>query len=105
MKITFKLESIDDQIFELSVLNIDVGGSPKGASQKADGPSVSTVQAPSRFVTVKMASAVTGLSEIAIRNKIVRGVWIEGREYVRKDGRIFIDLRGYERWVMGGSGK
>ncbi len=105
MKITFKLESTDDQVFELSVLNIDVGGSPKGASQKADGPSVSTVQAPSRFVTVKMASAVTGLSEIAIRNRISRGDWLEGREYVRREGRIFIDLQGYERWVLRGSSK
>jgi hypothetical protein len=58
--------------------------------------------APSRFVTVNLASAITGLSEIAIRNKIARSVWIEGRQFVRRDGRILIDLKGYEKWAAQG---
>jgi hypothetical protein len=56
--------------------------------------------APARFVTIDLASKLTGLSEKAIRRKIEDGWWLEGQEYRRQaDGRIYIDLRGYERWV------
>lgn len=57
--------------------------------------------APARFVTIELGAAVTGLTEKAIRRKIEEGVWVEGREYRRQvdDGRIYIDLRGYEKWV------
>jgi len=57
--------------------------------------------APARHVTIALAAVVTGLTEKAIRQKIAEGVWIEGREYTRHvvDGRIYIDLRGYEKWV------
>jgi len=56
--------------------------------------------APSRFVTIPLAAAMTGLSAAAIRTKIARGVWVEGREYVRApDGHVMVDMRGYERWV------
>lgn len=55
--------------------------------------------APSRFVTIEMAEAVTGLTASAIRTKIGKGVWIEGRQYRRRDGRVFVDLKGYEEWV------
>lgn len=53
-----------------------------------------------RYVTIHLASAMTGLTASAIRTKISRGVWCEGREYVRAaDGHVMIDMRGYERWV------
>lgn len=61
-----------------------------------------TIQvAPARFVTIELGATVTGLTEKAIRRKIEDGVWIEGREYRRQvdDGRIYIDLKGYEAWV------
>lgn len=65
----------------------------------------STIQlAPARFVTIPLASIVTGFTEKAIERKIESGVWIEGREYVRRDGRVLIDLRGYERWAESGHG-
>ena len=50
--------------------------------------------APSRYITIALAAAITGFSPGAIRTKIARGVWIEGREY-----HVMIDLRGYEKWV------
>jgi hypothetical protein len=54
-----------------------------------------------RFVTVDLASSMTGLSASAIRTKIARSIWVEGREYVRApDGHLMIDLRGYEEWVQ-----
>lgn len=56
--------------------------------------------APSRFVTVKVAAVVTGLTEKAIRAKIHSGTWVEGREYRRCQGAVFVDLKGYESWVL-----
>jgi hypothetical protein len=54
---------------------------------------------PSRFVTIPVASAITGLTEKAINRKIEKGEWAEGLQYRRREGRIFIDIRGYEKWV------
>lgn len=55
--------------------------------------------APARFVTVELASHCTGLTPGAIRTKMARGIWAEGREYVKREGRVFVDLKGYEKWV------
>lgn len=56
--------------------------------------------APASYVTVKLASLLTGLSEGAIRRKMQEGKWLEGREYRRSpDGGIFISLKGYQKWV------
>lgn len=56
--------------------------------------------APAPFVTIPLASAVTGLSEKAIRRKIEDGKWIEGREYRRSpDGGVFISIEGFCKWV------
>lgn len=53
-----------------------------------------------RFVTIELAAVTTGFSPGAIRTKISRAVWVEGREWVRApDGRVLIDMRGYERWA------
>jgi hypothetical protein len=55
---------------------------------------------PARFVTIALAEALTGYTKYAIQTKIDRGVWIEGREWRRApDGRVLIDMRGYERRV------
>lgn len=55
----------------------------------------------SRYVTIKLAAHATGLTEKAIRRKIDEGVWVEGSEYRRQvdDGRIYIDMKGYDKWV------
>jgi hypothetical protein len=53
----------------------------------------------SRFVLIPLASLVTGLSEKAIERKIERGVWIEGKHFRRRDGRVYVDMQAYERWV------
>jgi hypothetical protein len=57
---------------------------------------------PARFVTIELAATITGLSPGAIRTKIARLVWMDGREYGKREGRVFVDLRGYERWVERG---
>jgi hypothetical protein len=56
--------------------------------------------APARFVTVELAATITGLSPGAVRKRIERGFWQEGREWKRApDGRIWIDMRGVETWI------
>lgn len=53
-----------------------------------------------RYVRIKLAATLLGLTEPAIRKKMDRGTWIEGREYRRSpDGAIWIDLRGVEKWI------
>lgn len=69
-----------------------------------EAPLPSVQVAPARFVTIELAAVVTGFSPGAIRTKIARAIWVEGREYVRApDGRVLVDLRGYERWVAQGA--
>jgi len=55
---------------------------------------------PARYVLLPLANLVTGYTVKAIQRKIERGDWQEGKVWLRApDGRIFIDLVGYERWV------
>lgn len=54
----------------------------------------------SRFVTIALAAAITGLSEKAIRRKMERNVWLEGKHWRRADGGIYIDMKEYEQWVV-----
>lgn len=57
---------------------------------------------PARYVRLPVANVVTGYSVKAMQRKIERGDWPEGKVWRRApDGRIFIDLIGYERWVEG----
>ncbi len=46
--------------------------------------------ATSRFVSIGLAAVLTGLTKGAIEMKIAKGVWIEDRQYVRRDGRVLI---------------
>lgn len=52
------------------------------------------------YVTIARASELSGYTEYAIRAKIHRGVWLEGRVWRRApDGRILISLGGLKAWV------
>jgi hypothetical protein len=55
--------------------------------------------AAARWVTIKLAAHLTGLTEKGIRRKIERGVWLEGVHWRKADGGIFIDMQRYNRWV------
>lgn len=57
---------------------------------------------PVRFVTIEVASVLTGYTPGAIRTKIGKGEWLIDRQYVRRDGRVLIDLEGYTRWAETG---
>lgn len=59
--------------------------------------------APAPYVLIGLAAILTGLTEKAIRKKIEDGIWVEGKEYRRApDGRIYISMEGYRRWVETG---
>jgi len=49
---------------------------------------------------LKKFAELTGWTEGAIRMRISRGEWIEGREFVRVKGAILISVKGYESWVQ-----
>lgn len=68
-------------------------------SEAVISPAVQVVAAP--YVRIPLAAAMTGLSEKAIRRKIEEGKWLEGRQYVRRDGEVYISIRGYTQWVEG----
>lgn len=55
-----------------------------------------------RYVTVKLYAHISGKTEGAIRKKIERGIWLEGRHYRRDpEGCIWINTTGVESWVEG----
>lgn len=61
------------------------------------------IHVPVRYVTIDVAATVTGLTRKAIERKIEDGKWLENKQYRRAaDGRIYIDIRGYEQWVEKG---
>ncbi|MCO2230279.1 excisionase [Pseudomonas aeruginosa] len=57
-----------------------------------------------RYVTVRKFASESGYSEDAIRSKLRDGIWRLGEIWIKApDGRILIDVEGYESWVeMGG---
>jgi len=49
---------------------------------------------------IKKFCELTGWTESAVQTKISRGVWLNGREYVKAlDGNIVISIQGYEAWI------
>ena len=71
--------------------------SPRSLASKA-----SIVVGTSRYVLLPLANLLTGYSVKAMERKIERGDWQEGKVWRRApDGRIVIDVSGYQRWVEG----
>lgn len=57
------------------------------------------------YVPIRIASAMTGLTEKAIESKIEKGAWVEGSEYRRSpDGVVEISMDGFAKWVERGIG-
>lgn len=71
------------------------------ALEPADG-AVLRLAVPVRFVTIEVAAVLTGYSPAAIRAMIAKGIWLEDRQYVRRNGRVLIDLEGYNTWAETG---
>lgn len=55
-----------------------------------------------RYVLMKVATQLTGYTVKAMERKIERGAWVEGKVWKRApDGRILIDIVGFQKWVEG----
>lgn len=55
---------------------------------------------PPRYVRPVAFERMTGITPKAVERKCQSGAWIEGQEYIKgPDGLIYVDLKGYERWV------
>jgi hypothetical protein len=60
----------------------------------------SVILAPARYVLLPLANLITGYTVKAMERKIERGDWQEGKVWKRApDGRIVIDVVGYQKWV------
>lgn len=58
------------------------------------------MQNASRWVLIKRLAELTGYSEDAVRHKVKNGTWLKGRIWRKApDGRIFVNLDEFERWV------
>lgn len=56
----------------------------------------------SKYVTINKFVEISGYTKDAINSKIKRGDWPEGFVYTKApDGRILINIVGYEQWVEG----
>jgi len=57
-----------------------------------------------RYLTIRKFAAESGYTEAAVRSKISEGVWLINAVWRRApDGRVLIDVFGYEAWVEQGS--
>jgi hypothetical protein len=57
----------------------------------------------SPYVVIEKAAELTGYTRRAIEDKIARGVWIEGKEWLKApDGRRLISMKGFAQWVEQG---
>ena len=65
-------------------------------------PAEPIVVGTARYVLLPLANLLTGYSVKAMERKIERGDWQEGKVWRRApDGRVLIDVLGYQRWVEG----
>ncbi len=56
-----------------------------------------------RYLTIRKFSSESGYTEDAIRSKIRDGKWLKQSVWRKApDGRILIDVEGYEAWVETG---
>lgn len=52
------------------------------------------------YVLIPKAAEMTGYTERAIKEKIAKGVWRQGLEWIKApDGHRMINLPGVARWV------
>jgi hypothetical protein len=53
-----------------------------------------------RYLTVRKFASESGYTEAAVRSKIADGTWVEDQVWRHApDGRVLIDVIGYEAWV------
>ena len=59
---------------------------------------------PVRYLTIPKFAAESGYTEDAVRTKIRDGIWPEKLVWLKApDGRILIDVEGYNEWAESGT--
>jgi len=57
-----------------------------------------------RYLTIRKFASESGYTEAAVRSKIADGTWVKDQVWRHApDGRVLIDVVGYEAWVEMGS--
>jgi hypothetical protein len=87
------------RLLELAAAELRAYSAVRSPTSPGDSREPSVVSA--RFITIELAASLTGFTKRAIESKIHRGDWLEGRHWVKRGGRILIDMQGYERWAEG----
>ena len=95
-----------DESIDIARLYLERGhnvGARRAAQEPAnDEPMVIQIRT-TEWTTIDLFSRISGLTPAAIRCMIHEGKWLEGRHYQRRAGRVYISLKGFERWVATGS--
>lgn len=53
-----------------------------------------------RYIRIALFTQETGYTDKAVRNKILTGVWLMGREYIKApDGTIHMEMEAYQKWL------
>lgn len=53
-----------------------------------------------RYLTIRKFASESGYTEAAVRSKIADGTWLKDQVWRHApDGRVLIDVIGYESWV------
>ena len=53
-----------------------------------------------RWLTIEKFAMESGYTPDAVRSKIKRGNWLEGKVWIKApDGRILINTEGFEKWA------
>lgn len=54
---------------------------------------------PTRFVLLDKFHELTGHTPKSVYCKVDKGTWMLGREVRKKDGRLYVDLDMFDRWL------
>lgn len=95
-----------DESFDIARLYLERGhnvGARRASQEPAnDEPMVIQIRT-TEWTTIDLFSRISGLTPAAIRCMIHEGKWLEGRHYQRRAGRVYISIKGFEKWVATGS--
>lgn len=70
-----------------------------------ENTTIVVVKVDARYARPSVAGPAIGLTPKAIERKIAKGQWVVGREFRRApDGLIYVDMRGFEKWVEAAPG-
>jgi len=54
-----------------------------------------------KYVVIKKLSELSGLTENAIYAYRKKGIWVEGKHWIKRQGRLYFNTQAIEKWVEG----